>query len=360
MKITRVEVWTVSMRLKEPYTLAYETVEETTNVFVRMETDRRIVGYGCAAPAEEVTGETPDRVLTAVRDVAEPCIRGADPLRLNLVLSRLASPLRRQPAAVALVDMALHDILGKACGMPLWRLLGGFRDRIKTSVTIGILPEEETVDHAREWLARGFTCLKLKGGLDVESDIARVLKVREAVGDGIALRFDANQGFTLEQTVRFAEGSRRARLEVIEQPTPRDRLDLLGEATKRVPVPIMADESVTSLRDALAIARGGLANMLNIKLMKVGGISEALRIDAVAASAGMPVMVGCMDEAALAILAGVHVALASPNVAYADLDGHLDLLGDPSDGAVVLRNGTLHAPTGPGLGFNLEDEQRNT
>ena len=355
MKITKIEAWQVSMRLSEPYTIAYEAIDSATNVFLRIETNRGTVGYGCAAPDEMVTGETPDGVLKALMEGVGPSIKGSDPLRPAMLLERLRPTMQSHPAAMAAVDMALCDILGKRSNLPLWRLLGGFRDHIKTSVTIGILPEKETTERAKQLVAVGFKSLKLKGGIDVDSDIGRVLKVREVIGDKIELRFDANQGFTVEDSLKFVKQTRRARLELIEQPTPRDQLDMLGRVTRGVSIPVMADESLMTLRDAFRIARRGLADMVNVKLMKVGGIWKALQINAVARSAGLEVMVGCMDEAALSIAAALHFALARPNVLYADLDGHLGLIGDPSADAVILRNGTLYPTNKPGLGFELKE-----
>jgi L-alanine-DL-glutamate epimerase-like enolase superfamily enzyme len=327
MKITSVEAFFNDTATTEIYTIAYQRVNEVTNVFLRIGTDRGPVGFGCAAPDEAVTGETPMSVEAAIRDVVEPAVRGADPLRLAMIMERIRKPLAAHPSARAALDMALHDILGKRASLPLWKLLGGFRERIRTSITIGILPARETVEQASGWFRNGFRCIKIKGGRDVEADVERLLLVKR---------------------------TKRAHLQLIEQPTPRNQPELMAKISRQVPIPVMADESLMDLRDAFRLAKNGLVDMVNVKLMKVGGIAEALHVNAVSRAAGLEVMVGCMDESALAIAAGLHFALARPNVAFADLDGHIGLIGDPAESAVQVRDGYLYPTDRPGLGFDLE------
>lgn len=354
MRVTSIEAWRVEMPLDEPYTIAYESIDTAVNIFLRILTDGTSIGVGCAAPDFEVCGETPEGALDAFEEIVSPAVAGEDPLqRLRILEILRPTLLEKHPSVLAAVDMALHDILGKVCGVPAYLLLGGYRRRILAAITIGIGEEDETVARARELVGTGIRAIKLKGGRAVDADIATVRRVREAVGAGVQLRFDANQGFTVDDALRFIDATRPCDLELLEQPTPSGQPDLLGAVTRRVQVPVMADESLVSLRDAFRIAKRDLADMVNVKLMKVGGIEEARRINAVARAARLETMVGCMDEAALGIAAGLHFALAHPNVAYADLDGHLGLRGDPTAGAVRIENGYLLPAPGDGLGVTL-------
>lgn len=350
MKINEVEHFRLDMELTVPYTIAYETVTHATNIILKLITDTGIIGWGCAAPDAIVTGETPENVITTIDSVITDMLVGQSPFQIARIIHTMKQCVPQASSAMAMVDMALYDIMARQAGLPLYQLLGGFRHEIPTSITIGIVSVEETLEQARKHLLNGFTIIKLKGGLNLQEDIEKVLKLRETFGRDFVLRFDANQGYSFSQAVEFIDSVQSANLEIIEQPTSEKKDARLGRITQAVSVPVMADESIKTLNDAFRLASNDLIDMINIKLMKVGGILESQHINSVAKAAGVEVMIGCLDESALGISAGLHFALSRANIEFADLDGNLDLLNDPFSGLFHLKNGILTPSDSPGLG----------
>jgi L-alanine-DL-glutamate epimerase-like enolase superfamily enzyme len=349
MKITAITYERLDLTLTEPYTIAYETIDRAVNFILYLETDKGIVGRGCAAPDMVVTKESPEDVETAIQEVIVPALTGRDPLAYVRLIHEMKTLLPGKASARAMVDAALFDLVAKVAGMPLYKFLGGYRDRIPTSITVGILPAEETLRRVAEFQKQGFRHLKIKGGSSVDEDIEKMMLLHERFPD-LIWRFDANQGYSLADSVRFVDETLAAGIEILEQPTPYGADALLGEVTERVDIPVMADESLRSLRDAFRLARHDRIDMVNIKLMKVGGIWEAMSINSVGAAAGLETMVGCLDECSLGISAGLHFALSRPNVEFADLDGHLDFEHDPFKGIFDLRKGILYPSEKAGLG----------
>jgi L-alanine-DL-glutamate epimerase-like enolase superfamily enzyme len=351
MKIKGLHCHIRRMKLKEPYSIYYESVDSCDGVFIRIETGEGMRGLGFAAPDPAVTGENANEVYDRFTSVIEPCLKGADVFEYARIMESLKNSLPDNPSARAMVDMALYDLLAQKAGVPLYKLLGGYRKKIATSITIGILPLDVTLSHAREYLERGFKILKIKGGKHVEEDIEKIVRVRASVGKQIRIRFDANQGYSLGESLRFLKETGKANVELLEQPTLKTDLELLKKVTIKSPIPVMADESLLSLSDVFEVSRHGSSDLINIKLMKTGGIMEAMQINSVARAAGIKAMVGCMDESALGISAALHFALSRPNVEYADLDGHLDLVDDPFEGMIRIEDGTIYPPVAPGLGW---------
>lgn len=349
MKITTATLHRYDLELKEPYTIAYEVVSGATNFVLELKTDTGLTGWGCGVPDLVVTGETPESVEIAFQTVIEPYLHGQNPFTYARILHELADQLKGHSSALDMVDLALHDLMAQKADVPLYEFLGGYRDRIETSITIGICSLEETLETAKRYHTEGFNILKIKGGLDVEADIERMFQLRERFPHAV-LRFDGNQGYSVEESVRFCEVTMPVGIELFEQPTQVHHDEKLGRVTSRVEIPVMADESLKSLTDAFRLARNSRIEMINIKLMKVGGIQQALHINSVAKSDGIEAMVGCIDECALGIAAGLHFALSRPNIHYADLDGHLDFVEDPFSGLFELKEGWLIPSGKMGLG----------
>lgn len=332
------------------YTIAYEHIDQASNVILKITTNTGLTGWGCAAPDQEITQESADDVIQNIENYIIPLLKGQDPFQITRFHSELKDQNPNMRSALAMVNIALYDLMARQAKIPLYKLLGGFRNKIQTSITIGIMPLKETLQSAKDYWEDGFRILKLKGGLNLEEDIEKVFKLREQLGKELVIRFDANQGYNVEQSVKFIELTRPVEIELFEQPTIFGNDEAMRQVTKKVSVPVMADESIRSLNDVFRLSKDDISDMINIKIMKVGGLTEAQHINSVAKAAGMEVMVGCLDECSLGIAAGLHFALSRPNVEYADLDGHLDFTNDPFSGLFKINEGYLIPSDHAGLG----------
>jgi len=354
MRIVAAESWTESLELTRPYTIAFTTIRDTTIQVVRLETDTGVTGIGTGTPFPEITGESIAECARALSSASLGWLDGENPLELRRLCRENARRNAGLPAARAALDIALHDLCASALGLPLADFLGRVHDALPTSLTIGIMPVEEALETADEYLEKGIRALKVKVGRDVIADVDRLRRLREHVGRAILLRADANQGYTVEQLATFLSATNDLELELVEQPLTPSEFPALAKFPEAQRERIVADESLMTDADSIRLLQPvKLCGIYNIKLMKCGGPFSALRIADVADLAGIQLMWGCMDESLVSITAALHVALSCPATRYLDLDGSLDLARDVAEGGFILKNGMMTVSDAPGLGVSL-------
>ena len=351
MRIKNITSWCIDLGNTKPYTIAFKTVDEVKNAFVEIELENGLTGIGAGNPSEYVTGEHLDQTNAALSQANLSWIVGRDIRHINQLLAELLIRFPKNPAARAALDIALHDVFTKFLGVPLVQYLGKKINSLPTSNTIGIKNVEETLKEAEDYGKRGFSVLKVKLGIDLEEDIERIVKLREKFGDRFVIRIDANQGYTTAQTIEFYKRTSHLKVELVEQPLPAKAIDEMKSLPTEIRKVIAADESLLSPNDALNLIKPPVASgIFNIKLMKCGGVSQALRIADIAALEGIELFWGCNDESIVSITAALHAAFACPHTKYIDLDGSLDLARDEVRGGFILKDGVMYCSDAPGLG----------
>lgn len=322
-----------------------------TAVFVRFETRAGDSAWGCTVAHPALTGDQPQAVIQACNDCAD-LVPDLHPTNIEYSLAQLAPLVEGTPAALCPFDLAFHDLLGKHAGMPLYKLLGGFHASIPTSITIPLGPVAQTVEQAKRYAEDGYRILKIKGGLDPDEDVKRIRALNRALPH-LTIRLDADGGYDIRDALSIAKAL-EGRLEMLEQPIAPEDLEGLGRVTENSPTRILADQSITSPASALEITSRHLADGLSVKVACCGGLLPARQIEVIARAARLHTMVSCLIEPALLIAAGLGLALSSPNVGYADLDGHLSLTQDPSSPAFRIQDGEIFAAETPGLGCEVD------
>lgn len=353
MKIAKIETAEIQIPLRTPFKTALRTVDSVHDLLVRVTADNGAVGYGEAPPTAVITGDTLGSMKSAIEECIAPALVGREVENLDGTMTALERCMVKNTSAKAAVDMAIFDLYAQSCGKPLYQVLGGARREIETDLTISVNATPEMVQDAQQAVARGFRILKIKVGKEGLADIQRLKAIRQAVGPLIKLRVDANQGWEAKQAVRIITGMEDAGVdaELIEQPVPAHDVDGLAYITSRVSTPILADEAVFSPADAMAILQRHAADYLNIKLMKTGGIWQALKICSAAEVYGAKCMVGCMLESKLAVSAAAHLAAARGVVTMVDLDGPSLCSTDPYTGGPLYHEGRITMNETPGIGI---------
>ena len=322
----------VSLELSTPFTISRGTQTHAENVIVEITDEGGMTGVGAAAPSEHY-GETAGTVEAVIPELLSIVEEVDDPHALSEIERRMKTAVRDNPAARCGVSIALHDLAAKRLGVPLYRLWGLDPDRAPTSsYTIGIDETDVVREKAADAVEAGYSVLKIKLGTDRDEEL--VAAVRENAPDA-RLRVDANEAWTPRETVEMSHVLAEYDVEFIEQPVPAEDPEGLKFAYERSALPIAADESCVTLPDVPRIA--DRADIANLKLMKCGGLREAIRMIHTARAHGLEVMLGCMVESNAAIAAGCQLG---PFLDYADLDGALLLEDDPFEG-VPLPDGRI-------------------
>lgn len=353
LKITNVDIFLFDIPLVAPFRIAIGQMAAASDLLVRVHTDGGIIGIGEACPFPPITGETQATNAAAARSVRD-IILGKDPLAIDSLLREIGPLVHSSPSLVAAYDMAFFDILGQAAGLPLFRLLGGDKTQFETDITTGIDTPEAMARSAKKHADLGYKTLKVKVGLDPDADVARLQAVREAIGMDIALRIDANQGWSVPQAIYALKRMEKLRIQLVEQPVVAWDHAGLKAVRAESPIPIMADEACFLPQDALKLVRAEACDYFNIKLMKAGGILNSVRIAHIADAANMLCMVGCMLETRIALTAAAHVVASQRNIVWADLDGNSEHTVDPVVDGIAVKAGILTLPEKPGLGCDVD------
>jgi muconate cycloisomerase len=377
VKITQVETFNVALPWRRLHKMAFPSGKLGNYVIVRVHTSDGIQGLGEATVIKEwggdygrYFGESPELTVAVIGTVLGPALIGEDPFAIEMAHRKMDLAIKGYPYAKTALDEALHDIKGKALGVPVYELLGGlWREEIPVAHSLGWMEYEEATSEAAAAVGEGIRTIKIKVGRSAEYDVRIVRDVRETVGDEVDIVVDANQGWP---TPKYAIGVLRQmqeyRIRYAEQPV--EGLARMAQIARAVDVPIMADESAWSPQDVLEIVERGAADMISLYTTKPGGLFKAKKVAAVAEAAGLPLNVNGSHETGVGNAANLHLVASTAAVTEAGVFPVTTIKGrEPTQmaGKMYLddiitepfeyRDGNLIVPSRPGLGIELDEDK---
>ncbi len=350
----------VHLPLTTPFRTALRQISAVEEIRVTIRTDTGVEGVGSAAPTGKVTGDTQGAIQCALTEYILPSLEdGVDLRRQHRAFAVIETALIHNTAAKAAVDIAVHDVLAQSTGQPLVEWLGGVRCPLTTDATVSLAGPDVMARQARELQDEGFSTLKVKLGGRDGRDPERIEAVHEMVSGQARLLVDANQAWTVREALNYEPTLVACHVEWLEQPVVARDIDGLAEIRRRGRLPVIADESVYGIDDLLAVIQRRAADMVNIKLMKTGGLYVARTLAALARARGIQIMVGSMMEGIASVTAAAALA-AAVDADSLDLDAGYFLQSGLVRGGIRYHGSRIELPEGPGLGTKFAGRERGT
>ncbi len=355
--ITEIGIYKLFMPLKEPFVISLGPIYNAENIVVIIKTNHGITGFGECSPFMSINGESMDTCFVVAQYFAK-LLKGKNPLNITEHIAAMDALIYANTSIKSAFDIALYDIAAQHAGVPLYKFLGGENNKIiTTDYTVSIGEPKKMAADAVAIQQQGYPAIKIKLGKNGKKDVERIKAIREAVGNKIPLRIDANQGWTVDEAIETLNALAVYDIQHCEEPIPRWAYMQLPKIKKQSPIPIMADESCGDEHDAQRLLQLDACSYLNIKLGKAGGIFKALKIVELAKQYNMHLQVGAFMESRLAMTAFAHFALCSPLIEHYDFDTALMFTQDPVSGGIhYAANGVITVPDAPGLGAWIDKD----
>ncbi len=358
LEIIQIELYKLSIPLKEPFVISLGTIYNAENIIVVIKADNGMIGFGECSPFMTINGET-QATCFFIGEMLARKLKGKNALDIEDCINMMDKTIYGNSSIKSAFDIALYDIASQHSGKPLYKFLGGKKNKILTTdYTVSIGEPEKMADDALKIKNAGFDVIKVKLGENKNADTQRIKAIRKAVGKKIPIRIDANQGWDVKTAIKTLAFLKEYNIQFCEEPIPRWDFMNLAKVRKKSSIPIMADESCCDHHDAKRLIQLKACDMFNLKLGKSSGLFKAKKIIALAEKENMKMQVGGFMESKIAMTANAHLALSSKNILYCDFDTPLMFETDPVSGGIIYQpDGKVKVPDTIGLGAWLEKEQ---